>query len=142
MSSICDLKNISNEFFNLHWPLQKNSGPQPTWIRWEPFLRGSAPNYKLGGCYALFSREELIYVGVGVAKGRGSTLYHGISRRLSGHVLRIDRYENEFQFYKLTDKWTDATDIYTIGFSNEIEYLALALEEFLIRKLSPIKNLR
>jgi hypothetical protein len=140
MNNLVKLNETTEEFFRRHWPLSGNFGFRPAWVRWEPFLFGSAPNYKLGGCYALFEKESLIYVGKGVGKGRGSTSHHGISRRLSSHVLRIDRYENEGHWCKLMDKWSFITDIYTIGFSNETEYLAHALENFLIRELSPPKN--
>ncbi|MDI1278612.1 hypothetical protein, partial [Methylobacter sp.] len=130
----------TDELFKLHWPSSGNFGKRPTWEKWEPFLRGNVPNYKLGGCYALFEGVSLIYIGKGVGKVRGSTLSHGISRRLSSHVLRIDKYEKDYHWCKLIDKWNGITDIYTIGFSNESEHLAHALENFLIRKLSPPKN--
>ena len=133
MSNFFEMEETTKEFFDLHWPSLGNFGEQPIWKQWDPFLRGSVPNYKLGGCYALFERGNLIYI------GKGS---HGISRRLSSHVLRIDHYTEEKgeHISKLTDKWKDVDAIYTIGFTNEIEYLALALENFLIRKLSPPNN--
>lgn len=142
MSNFSDMEETTREFFDRHRPSSRNFGRSPIWRRWDSFLRGPVPNYMLGGCYALFEGGDLIYIGKGVGKGRGPTPYHGISRHLSSHVLRIDNYTEEKgeHISKLTDKWKNVDAIYTIGFANEIEYLAHALENFLIRKLSPPKN--
>jgi hypothetical protein len=140
MNNLFELNTTTDKFFNLHWPLAGNFGIQPTWKKWEKFLCNSVPNHEKGGCYALFEGDLLIYVGKGVGKGGGATPYHGISRRLSSHVLRSYHGSNNY-LYELKDKWVDISDIYTIGFDNESEYLAHSLENFLIRKLTPPKNL-
>lgn len=140
MNSLCELNQTTDEFLNRHWPASGDFGERPTWKSWEPFLRGCVPNNTLGGCYALFIAEKVIYIGKGAANGRGST--DGIACRVTGHVLRIAGYEagTRTPLRKLTEKWKDITGICTIGFEKESEYLAHALESFLIRELTPQEN--
>jgi hypothetical protein len=137
MSNYDELNKQSTEFFMKHWPV--DLGEKPTWKRWEPFLSCPIVNYNYGGCYALFEGEHLVYVGVGISKGGSANPKPGISQRLSSHVYRKDN-EKDGNWHKLIDQWNALTCIYTIGFPTEFEYLAPALECFLIRKLNPKKN--
>lgn len=129
----------SNSFFDLHWN-EKALGLPPEWKSWETFLDGSVPNYQYGGCYALFSGDELVYLGLGASRGGGIYPQHGISRRLMAHVLRSDPASGPYRS-KLMDNWIDITAIWTLGFPSN-EYLAAALEGYLIRSLSPVRNAR
>jgi len=141
MTNFTDLVNSTELFFGHHWPQQAvDFDVPPGWTPWSPFLYGPLPNYQCGGCYALFVEDDLVYVGLGVAKGGGASEHHGISRRLAGHVLRRDAQRGR-GWYKTVDRWSAATALYTIGFTHQTEYLAPALERFLIWKLDPPKNL-
>lgn len=114
---------------------------RPGWKTWEPFLYGSVPSHDLGGCYALFSENELLYIGLGASKGGGLYPDHGISRRLMAHVIASDRQRGQ-QWSKLRESWGSVTSIRTIGFPNDFSYMAAALETFLIRELNPPRNSR
>ncbi|MCL1824806.1 MAG: hypothetical protein FWG26_02510 [Betaproteobacteria bacterium] len=133
------LATATAEFFKLHWNIASLDNP-PEWKCWEEFLVGPVPNYQHGGCYALFAGSELIYVGLGASLGGGRYSQHGISRRLMAHVLRADD-SNPQHTYRLLDNWTNTTAIWTLGLP-KCEYLAPALESYLIRELSPPKNAR
>lgn len=138
-AGVQDLEAATSAFFSLHWNTTV-SGVPPAWEPWTTFLEGSVPNYQYGGCYALFSESELVYVGVGASRGGGLYPQHGISRRLMAHVLRSDR-ANGPNRSKLLDSWADTTALWTIGFRS-CDYLAPALESFLIRSLAPPRNAR
>lgn len=141
MDDLRKLQQTTDEFFRRHWRSESLSCQQPNWNGWEEFLYGSAPNYELGGCYALFAGNELLYVGLGASRGGGLYPDHGISRRLMAHVIASDRHRGE-SWSRLRDPWSSITAIFTIGFPNECIYLAAALEAFLIRELSPPRNAR
>ncbi len=136
MSKIADLEIATGRFFELHWPSTETHLSQPLWENWSTFLYKSVPNNKFGGCYALFEKGTLLYIGKGVSAK------DGISKRLSSHVLGVKSYaENPGEHLSyLREKWSDVTEIWTIGFTKEWDYLAHALEVFLIRQLQPIKN--
>ncbi|MFX7427471.1 hypothetical protein ABTJ07_19030, partial [Acinetobacter baumannii] len=73
----------TGDFFELHWGLDFGF---PEWdFSWN--FVGPVPNYLLGGLYALFSDEKLLYVGLGASRGGGIYQDRGISRRLLAHVL-------------------------------------------------------
>lgn len=137
--SLEDLTNATELFFRLHWPSDPPS-PHPKWAGWGTFLYGSVPNYSEGGCYALFVDASLAYIGLGASKGGGRYLDSGISRRLMSHVY-CSAKTSDFRQLKLRPSWLDLTAIHTIGLGDK-DYLAPALESFLIRRLSPPKNRR
>lgn len=134
-----DLLKQTGDFFARHWS-RELMGPPPEWHCWETFLHGSVPNYQHGGCYALFAGDELIYIGLGASRGGGRYVAHGVSRRLMAHVIRSDKARGPFAS-KLLENWAETTAIWTIGFPTG-EYLAAALETYLIRELSPRRNSR
>lgn len=129
----------TDSFFHLHWNKEALGAP-PAWVAWDTFLDGSVPNYQYGGCYALFSGDQLIYIGLGASRGGGIYQRHGISRRLMAHVLRSDVTSGPTRS-KLLDRWVDISSLWTLGFPSN-DYLAPALESFLIRSLTPPKNAR
>ena len=141
MTDFSALDEATNTFFRKHWSVSELSSQLPEWKVWREFLYGSVPNYDVGGCYALFAESELLYVGLGASKGGGLYPNHGISRRLMAHVIVSDRQRGP-NWSKLRDSWSNVTDIHTIGFPNEVGYLAAALESFLIRELNPPRNSR
>ncbi len=80
-----------------------------------------------------------MYVGLGISKGGGKHDEHGISRRLTAHVIRTNR-EKGRGHYRPQDNWQDVKDIGAIGFPPDYTYLAASLEDFLIRKIKPPRN--
>lgn len=137
--NIQDLERATVEFFKAHW-VEDRLGPAPLWVSWQPFLHGPAPNHEHGGCYAIFFGANLAYVGLGASRGGGKFREHGISRRLTAHVIRKDRVRDG-DWGELCEQWAECTAIHTIGLPRT-EYLAAALESYLIRELSPPRNFR
>lgn len=133
------LAEATTAFFARHW-ISEDLGPCPTWQHWDEFLQGSVPNHQHPGCYAVFFGSELRYVGLGASLGGGSYKEHGISRRLMANVIQADRLRGPV-WSKLRERFTGATDIYTLGLPNT-SYLAAALETYLIRCLQPPMNKR
>ena len=125
------------DFFTLHWGL---TDKHPQWdFSWT--WCNAVPNYQLGGLYALFSGDKLLYIGLGASKGGGIYKDRGISRRLLAHVLEIAP-KNSPLSYVPQDRWKDLQVdlVATIGFPEDRNYLACALEDYLIGKLSPPEN--
>ena len=125
------------QFFSLHWGFET---PHPEWeLNWD--WTGPAPNYLLGGLYALFAKEELIYIGLGASRGGGPYKERGISRRLSAHVLKIAP-EDVLETYLPQERWLAyGVDLVgTLGFEQENSYLAPSLEDYLIGHLNPPEN--
>ena len=135
------LESATQVFFNQHWSTD-SLGPTPEWQAWSTFLFGSVPKYNEGGCYALFIKNELVYIGLGASKGGGLYLKSGISRRLMSHVYCSAKSDNPKEL-KLKEPWLGRgiTGLYTLGLSDK-DYLAPALESYLIRELSPQYNNR
>lgn len=63
-----------------------------------------------------------------------------ISRRLLSHVIQIS--ENDASVYEFQKRWAvlQADLVATIGFPADYNYLACALEDYLIGKLNPPEN--
>lgn len=132
-----ELEEYTAEFFQKHWV--SDAGKPPSWkIGWP--WHGSVPYHDKGGVYALFSESgEVLYIGLGTSKGGGLYNEHGISRRLLSHVIQKDSDKGRGH-YMPKKKWNDVKDIGAVGFPSEYSYLAAALEDFLIRKMSPPRN--
>jgi hypothetical protein len=137
-----DLEALTADFFHKHW--DKTKAQAPTWKNgWD--WNSSVPNHSKSGVYALFdSKSTVIYIGVGISTGRKYS-EHGISRRLLAHVIKRNSDKTGNQFV-VKSKWETenekVVDIGSVGFEREDDYLALALEAFLIKKLAPDKNRR
>jgi hypothetical protein len=130
------LKSATNEFFKLHWNL---SEPSPRWCK-RPFEGiGYLECGNLPGCYALVKDNNIVYIGSAISRGKKQYVGYGLHSRILSYIKR-DRS------IKRTDEqpaWTfrhGHTAIYTIGFSRERSYLAIALEHFLIGKLPELEN--
>ncbi|MBP2667671.1 MAG: hypothetical protein H6Q76_2651 [Firmicutes bacterium] len=125
------------QFFTLHWGVCSDI---PQWdFSWQ--WCNAVPNYQLGGVYALFSGDTLQYVGLGSSVGGGIYKDHGISRRLLAHVLKSAPADASVS-YEAQDRWKalQVDLVATIGFPTEYSYLASALEDYLIGRLSPPEN--
>ncbi len=137
MSDQSRLVSENQRFFSLHWGMPERS---PEWdFSWE--WCGSVPNYLLGGLYAIFSDQRLVYVGLGASNGGGIYRDRGISRRLLSHVLKINTNGGSTS-YEPQDRWKaiGVDSIATIGFPADVNYLACALEDYLIGRLNPPEN--
>lgn len=132
-----DLTRLTDLFFSMHWNIEEE---KPSWDFSWSFI-GPVPNYLLGGVYALLRNEEIIYIGLGASRGGGIYKDRGISRRLMSHVYRTAPKDSEFNA-ELRERWKDlgVNKVATIGFSPERNYLAAALEDFLIGKINPVAN--
>jgi len=129
------LQKVTESFFNLYW--NKSFGQYPQWSsHWD--FNGTIPNNTMRGCYALFNKEEVIYIGVGVGKSFGSYHGSGLGDRLKRY-WKVNKIDSGNQ-YVATDDWSNVTCIITIGFEEKHYPLAAALEIFLIRELNPPQN--
>ena len=138
MATKKELLELTEKFFKRHWNVECESDI-PQWnIGWS--WQGSVPHHDKGGVYALFSESgEVMYVGLATSTGGGKYDEHGISRRLTAHVIKTDKDKGRGN-YLPQDKWLEIKDIGAIGFPAEYTYLAAALEDFLIRNIKPPKN--
>ena len=138
MSSIESLIEHTNRFFDLHWPAALDY-PRPEW-RSDWNWQGSVPHHDKRGVYCLFDDAgHILYIGLGASVGRGEREGFGISRRLLAHVITTDKTKGRGH-YVPKQSWVDVSSLAAIGFPNEYSYLALALEDYLIDKLSPPRN--
>lgn len=136
MTTRDELARDTNNFFIRHW--NSADGAPPSWdFTWD--WRGPVPNYLLGGLYALFRQGELVYIGLGSSRGAGIYVDRGISRRLLSHVVRV---APDGESYVPRERWRDleVDSVGTIGFPMALNYLAPALEDFLIGRLNPPEN--
>ena len=137
MSHKSQLIALSKSFFEKHWGIPED---HPEWdFSWEWI--GPVPYHKFGGLYALLNDETVLYIGLGNSRGAGIYQEHGISRRLLAHVLDTAP-EDHNKSYLPKDRWHNlgVTKVATLGFPNSVNYLAPALEDFLIGELNPIEN--
>jgi LytS/YehU family sensor histidine kinase len=148
MANFEHLENLTLEFFQLH--LAACGTSFPTWNR-EWSWQGSVPFHNKPGVYALLDvTGNVLYIGVAIAKSKDENYAdHGISTRLLSHVISADKEKNKVtlgnvKHYRLKQKWqgSGVAHIASIGFSREYDYLALALEHFLIKALQPSENRR
>ena len=139
MTKLRKLQDLTEQFFSLHW-YQDKLGEPPAWQVTESYFSGPVPNHDRGGCYALLNEADIEYLGLGISNRWNPTHDHGISIRLSGHVIRSK--PGARGQYIPRESWKHITHIATIGFSKEHNYIAAALECFLIRELSPPGNRR
>jgi hypothetical protein len=120
-------------FFTHYWNENLN-GHHPEWSKEHWYFKGTIPGNDKSGCYALFKGEELIYIGVGIAKGGGVYENCGLGDRLKRYYKRVVQGE-----YVHALDW-EVDNIATIAFDPKHYYLAAALEIYLIDKLKPAKN--
>jgi len=147
------LNRVTSAFFGAHWPGAGNDNAWPCWVEYRHHSSGTyntfcgeIPNHDLRGCYALFADSDLVYVGLGASRGEGRYEKHGIGNRLMKHVVSWDRKyparPGPERRYILQERWSQCgvNSIYTIGLPQNIDYLACALEMFLITKTQPREN--
>jgi hypothetical protein len=138
-SNVQNMMKETSSFFNMHWNKDAIKSDPPKWEKWKKendIFINSIPYLENGGCYALLKGEEIIYIGSGVSRGYERYINRGISNRLISHVVKSHNRVG----WVPRDNWSHITDIYTIGFGEEIASIALALERHLIRALLPMEN--
>ena len=94
------------------------------------------PNHDKQGVYAFVSESGLInYIGVGNSRGTGRYTGHGLGRRFQAYSRVLGGA------HAPTDpRLKQAGGIMTIGFSQEVAYLASALELYLVGRLHTQHN--
>ncbi len=130
------LEQETGIFFGRHW----DAAAIPAWdFSWN--WCGPVPNHEHSGVYALFCGETLIYIGLGASRDHGSFKKNGIGKRLLAHVLEMAPADSDVS-YLPEERWRNAAvdSVATIGFPQEMAYLACALEHYLIEKLNPLEN--
>lgn len=138
MNNRDDLVSTTKEFFDCHWGLSESA---PTWdFSWG--FKGPVPNYLVGGVYALMQSDLVVYVGLASSRGGGIYKDRGISRRLMTHVLLKSPSGYDCD-YILRERWLNLgiDKVATLGFEMSKNYLAPALEDFLIGRLCPPENI-
>ena len=139
-NTMCNKKTLekyTTTFFDMHWRFDIE---KPNWdFSWN--WCGAVPNYLLGGVYALFRDDELLYIGLGNSRGRGIYEDRGISRRLMAHVFR-NAHKDMSVSYVPRKRWSDkgVNLVATLGFPKDTNYLSPALEDYLIGFLNPPEN--
>lgn len=150
MSRESDLERMKREtmrFFELHWNKEAHGKTYPEWKAWH--FHKTIPNGDKGGCYAMIREGRVEYVGVGIGKSTKRYEGSGLGDRLKVYY-RVDKEKNEKEgikkvedrYFKPRPEWEKITEIWTIGFPKTLEYLAAALEIFLIQRLDPPGNTR
>jgi hypothetical protein len=136
MCSEQQLKQATKEFFDRYWKSQ--NGTPPEWSKhW--YFDVTIPNHDKKGCYALYSGEEIMYIGSGLSSY--NFLYGGgLEARLNSYY-KFNKDKQDPKKYKPKFGWGELTSIQTITFDNEHYYLAAALKIFLIEQLKPKRNL-
>jgi hypothetical protein len=133
-----DLKKlniVTHRFIDLHWP---QGDDMPRWSAPWDFISG-IPQGDCPGCYAFFDfNGNIIYIGVGASKGSGLYKGFGLAHRLNRYKKKV---YGENTNYVLIEPWREIVkDVITIGFPDELYYLAYAFEAFLIMNLEPDRN--
>lgn len=132
-STINDLVRLTEEFFSRHWNRDQLQDP-PSWSGLYKF-EGSLPNYDKQGVYAFVKENFVTYIGVGTSFGGGRYAGHGLGKRFQAYSKVIDGRHTP------TDpRLVDAGCMMTIGFPQDIAYLANALELFLIGRMDTVHN--
>jgi len=144
MPSIEQLKQATRDFFDKHW--DTNSGiVQPEWSEpWMFFHEVPFNNHR--GCYVHVTKEDVVYIGVALNSGIEGYKDHSLGARIRNY-WEVDKTKEKLDgktYYKpstsLMERGIDT--IYTLGFPlGEQEYLAIALEHYLIQRLNPRDNI-
>ena len=135
-STFNELEKETKAFFQKHLC---NEPEFPTWSDEWAFVDG-VPNTEKRGCYALFDADgHVLYVGLGIGKGDGLYEGAGIGLRIN-RLFRWTKQTNTKgqRIYESTNPEVD--HIRTIGFPDDVFYLAAALEIYLLMKLDGLKN--
>jgi hypothetical protein len=137
------VEEATRAFLLLHWNSDKlnHVALRKTWAPYK--FKGTVPFGDRQGCYALVRDGEVIYIGLGAARGKGIYKEHGIGARLNSHVLRWDRSgsaEMQDRVYTPQEQWSGVSEIFTYGLPSNYGYMACSLEAYLISRLEPERN--
>jgi hypothetical protein len=143
--TMVQLQEKTIEFFKRHW-----KGKPPLWTQWEVWQLGtklssddSGTWHHRGGCYVVFVKGEVRYVGLALTPGLNELNgKKGILDRLRRHVITRSGHDLKD---KTRVRWgivepVEDIHIHVIAFPDDYRYLAAALEAFLILELGPKGN--
>lgn len=139
-----NLQTLTKEFLDLYF---KNSTNQE--MKWSDLWNrvGNFPNNSKRGIYAfLNSEKKIIYIGVG-AKVACASKYetNGIANRVFQR-LNLSTPKDELGRFRQKKGWEDLEYVITFPFKTsenlqeDDSYMAYAFEQFLIRRIRPVKN--
>jgi hypothetical protein len=98
----------------------------------------------MGGCYAIYEKSKLLYVGVALTEGKNASQTgkkYGLLNRLERHVIRkSERGSAQYIPFAHKEQWQNISCIRLIGFPDEHRHLAAALECYLIANLVTVVN--
>lgn len=135
-ATIDNLKNLTNEFFSMHWNSEYLKSDFPIWSELYQF-EGSLPNYDKQGVYAFIKNSEVTYIGVGASSnGTGRYAGHGLGKRFQSY----SKVEND-RHVPIDPRLIDSGGMVTIGFEPDHAHLAYALEMFLVGKIETEHNI-
>ncbi len=99
------LRESTIQFFQNYW--KESFGPPPSWSEHWNF-DGTIPNHDTRGCYALFSQDEIVYVGSGIGKSVERYLGSGLGDRLKTY-RQLNKNINPATRYTQRTNWEDIT---------------------------------
>jgi len=136
MSNMLSLvKTHTADFFGMHWNSKYIRLDVPRWS--EPWrLLGQMPNHDKQGVYVFVKGDFVTYIGSGVASIKGRYKGHGLGKRIYSY-LRVLR---EGEYYAVDSRLQDADYLITLGFPEGYGYMAIALEYYLLTKLTTEHN--
>jgi hypothetical protein len=125
------LRDTTDVFLNRHWS-GEDMPPKPRWS--DPWrFTGTISDFDSPGCYSLFARDQLLYVGVtsGPISGRTSTY----TRMAEGGRS----FPTDTRPYVPVQMWAERglDCIRTLAIPKSYWYLSGALELYLISELKP-----
>jgi hypothetical protein len=161
------IEKATADFFKMFWN-NEILGPSPEWQHITLPFQVEPENAKLSGCFIVFEGSGAVYIGLAASQNIGLThRLFGVDISVIGRIERhtnmapyMDLAEdcgftwgmmNELNWHVLTkgdDKWyrpqspwIDATELLTIGFTNNTWPVAKALEIYLVQMLQPRENM-
>lgn len=147
MADLHQLRVLTHEFFKRHWYMGTEKD-YPTWsIEWK--FEGEVPDNMYNGCYAWLKDGEVVYIGIAMNKGMKGYEGHSLGTRISKY-WRVNKESRIKGVYRPSDDEADKLDsIVTLAFKGKgsdgslnQDYLACALELYLIRVIKPKHNSR
>ncbi len=143
MNDLTSLKKCTRDFFDKHWD-KKSKHEFPVWsAKWK--FEGELPNNQFAGCYAWLKEDVVMYVGFAMNAGQKGYEGHSLGTRI-GKYWKFERIETveiaKRQYMPIEQlKQYGIQSIITLPFQKgDQEYLAAALELYLIKNISPELN--
>ncbi len=130
------LKSHTADFFHMHWNSQFIQFDMPRWSEPWQFL-GRIPNYDKQGVYVFVKDDFVTYIGCGIASIKGRYKGHGLGKRIYSYLRVLE----EGKYSAVDSRLKDADCLITIGFPDGCGYMAIALEYYLLTKITTVHNI-